>query len=169
MLILDSNVWIYAITADERPIELETEALGIVRLFDDLLDGKYDSLVTPYMAVEIEHGCERSDRVPSANLDATLTELYGLLGTCESIRTPFDTDDLGETTLSEQRERTCNRLVGELLDIQTKDVPVFLPAYDHYTDNPVVLTADAEFANLNPHIHDLSNVTVEGLDITWGV
>ena len=165
MLILDSNVWIYAITADERPIELDTESVGVVRLFDDFLVGKHDSVVTPYMAVEIERGCKRSDRVPSANLDATLTELYGLLGACESIHTPFDGDDLGETTLSEQRNRPCIRLVGELLGVQTKDVPIFLPAYDRCADDPVVLTADAEFADVEPRTHGLPRITVEGLDL----
>lgn len=165
MLVLDSNVWIYAITADERPVELDTESLGVVRLFDDFLAGKRDSVVTAYMAVEIERGCQRSDRVSSANLDATLTELYAMLGRCESVRTPFDGNDIGEVTLSEQRTRPCNRLVGELLDIQTKDVPIFLPAYDRYDDGPVVLTADAEFAEVKPSVHDLPRITVEGLDL----
>jgi hypothetical protein len=80
------------------------------------------------MAAEIERGCRQSDRLSGVEVDAALTKLYAMLGRCESIRTPFDSSDVGETTISKHRNRPCNRLVGDLLDIQTKDVPILLPA-----------------------------------------
>lgn len=165
MLVLDSNLWIYALSTD-RPVEVETESLGTLELFEDLVSGRYVSVVTAYMAAEIERGCRRSDRLSGTEVDAALTKLYAMLGRCESIRTPFDSDDVSETTLSAHRNRTCNRLVGDLLDIQTKDVPILLPAYDCGRDHPVVLTADAEFADVNLPTHDLTAITVEGLDLT---
>lgn len=167
MLILDSNVWIYAVTAEERPIRVRTESYGDVELFDDFVSGRFRSVVTPYMAAEIERGCRRSERLPESDVDVALSVFYGILGSCDSIRTPFDEADLSEETLVTHRTRPCNRLVGDLLDIQAKDVPIFLPAYDHAPENPVVLTDDGEFARLNPEWHDLPNVTVEGLELPW--
>lgn len=167
MLILDSNVWIYAVTAEERPVEVHTESYGLVKLFDDFVSGRFRSVVTPYMAVEIERGCRRSDRLPESDLDVALSVFYGILGRCDSIQTPFDEADLSEETLVNYRARPCTRLASDLLDIQAKDVPIFLPAYDNAPESPVVLTDDGEFARLNPKAHDLPNVTVESLELPW--
>jgi hypothetical protein len=164
MLVLDSNLSIHALST-ERPVEVDTESLGAVTLFGDLVSGRYGSVVTAYMATEIERGCRQSDRLSGAEVDSALTKLYAMLERCESIHTPFDSDDLGETTLTKHRNRTCNRLVGDLLDVQTKDVPILFPAYDRHDDGPVVLTADAEFAGVDLPANGLSGITVEGLDL----
>lgn len=166
MLVLDSNVWIYIATAENRPVEVFTESRGVLDLFEDFLSGTYDTVVTPYMMREVHDGCKRSDRVSDKQANEALTRFYGIVKKCASIIIRED-DVYSESMLSVVRNRPHNQLLSQLLGVQTKDVPVLTIAYDYYHRNPLVLTDDSGFGRLDTAAAGLPNITIEELNLTW--
>ena len=91
----------------------------------------------------------------------------GCIYRCDDIVAAFDDDRLREVNLSEVRKREHNQLLGHVLGIQTKDVPIFSVAFEHRYDKPHVLTDDGEFGALSPAEFDLPNITIEELSLIW--
>ena len=167
MLILDSNVWVYAATTDERPVEIYTDSHGIIRIFEDFIHGKYSTAITPYIATEVEDACHRSGRVGGPDIDEAVTLFYAIAYRCEHIITEFTQDDLSQLDLDSMREDLRNQLLGEIIDIQSKDVPVLTLAYEQYFMDPTILTDDGGFGMLDPADFGLKNISVEELNLSW--
>lgn len=52
-------------------------------------------------------------------------------------------------------------MLAQVLDIQIKDVPILLTAFEHRDQRPTVLTNDRSFAEFNPPAHGLSNLSIQ--------
>ena len=168
MLVLDSNVWIYIATADDLPVEIYSETLGERLYFtEEFYEGRHKTVLSAYMVEEIKQGLYRSIRVEGPEIDEALTEFFTLLQNCDGITNTFDEDELQNMDLSEVRKRPSTQLLSHLLGIQSKDVPIFLLAYQYRYDQPLILTDDGEFGELYPATFDLQNITVEELSLTW--
>ena len=167
-LVLDSNVWIYAATADEFPVEIYSDILGErLSFFEGFLSGTYETAITPYMLLEIKHGLYRSQRVSGTDVDRVLEKLFELIWTCDSIRADFPAEAVRETTLEDVRGGSTVRLLSHLLGIQKKDVPIFLLAYEYRYERPHILTDDSDFAELSPAEFDLPAISLEDVNLTW--
>ncbi|MFC7139770.1 hypothetical protein ACFQMA_07955 [Halosimplex aquaticum] len=168
MLILDSNVWIYIATAAELPVEIYSDTLGERLYFtEEFYDSRHQTVVSAYMVEEIQQGLHRSERVESEEIDEALTLLFKLFGSCDDVITTFDGDELEDLQLRDVRQKPHNQLLGHLLDIQAKDVPIFSLAYEYRYERPHILTDDGGFGELSPAAFGLQNITVEELSLTW--
>lgn len=167
MLVLDSNVWVYAVTAKKRPVEIYTESHGIVRIFEDILTGNHRTAITPYIATEVEDACRRSNRVSGPDIDDAITRFYAIAQQCSHIRTEFTQADLERLDLDSCRDSSHNQLLGRVLDIQPKDVPILLLAYDSYFLEPTILTDDSDFSGLTPADFGLVKIAIEELNLSW--
>ncbi|WP_135304846.1 hypothetical protein [Haloarcula amylovorans] len=168
MLILDSNVWIYIATADELPVEIYSNTLGERLYFtEEFYEGRHQTVLSAYMLEEIQQGLHRSDRVESEEIDDALTLLFKLLSSCDDVITTFDDDELNEVELRDVRQKSHNQLLGHLLDIQAKDVPILSLAYEYRYERPHILTDDGGFGELSPAAVGLENITIEELSLTW--
>lgn len=168
MLILDSNVWIYILTAEEFPVEIYSDVLGErLNVTEDFYEGRRKTVLSAYMIEEIRQGLDRSTRVDGPEIDEALTKFFTLIQRCDDILTPFDGDELRSVDLSEVRKRSSMQLLSHVLGIQAKDVPIFLVAYQYRYDKPHILTDDGGFGELSPATFDLPNITIEELSLTW--
>ncbi|MFD1514415.1 MULTISPECIES: hypothetical protein [Halomarina] len=168
-LVLDSNVWIYIATASEYPVEIYSEALGERLIFNEgILTGDYQTEVTPYVVEEITQGLHRSKRVDNRDVDGVLEELYAVMAHCKSIRAEFSPSDVRELSLHETRTEPSTVLLGKLLGIQPKDVPIFLQAYNNRFEKPHILTDDSDFAQVSPAEYGLSTISIEDVNLSWG-
>jgi hypothetical protein len=168
MLILDSNVWIYIATADELPVEIYSDTLGQRLYFsEEFYKGRHQTVLSAYMLEEIQQGLYRSDRVKGNKIDEALTLLFKLLSSCDAVITPFDDEEVSDVELRDVRQKPYNQLLGHLLDIQAKDVPIFSLAYEYRYERPHILTDDGSFGELSPAAFGLQNITIEELSLTW--
>jgi hypothetical protein len=75
---------------------------------------------------------------------------------------------VGEPCLETERHDSKNELLATLLDIQLKDVPIFMMAYEH-PELVTILTNDREFALFDPREFDLFGVTIDEIDLNWSL
>ena len=81
--------------------------------------------------------------------------------------TTFDDQELRDIVPREVRQKPHNQLLGHLLDIQAKNVPIFSLAYEYRYDQPHILTDDGGFGEVSPAAVGLQNITIEELSLTW--
>ena len=168
MLILDSNVWIYVATAEEFPVEIYSDHLGSrIRLFEDFYSATRKTAVSTYILKEIREGFDRSQRVSAREKDETLTDLFKLIRQCDGIEETITRAKLERLSLREERRKTHNRMLGEIFDIQSKDVPIVSLAYEYRSERPHILTDDGEFAALSPAEFGLPAITIEDAGLSW--
>jgi hypothetical protein len=58
-------------------------------------------------------------------------------------------------------------MLGEILNIQPKDVPIVSLAYEYRFEQPHIITDDGEFASLSPAEFGLPAITIEDAGLTW--
>lgn len=68
--------------------------------------------------------------------------------------------DLSDTLLADRRRNVHVRLLGRVLDVQAKDVPILVLAFSHVERQPTILTNDASFAGLEPIEYDLTEISI---------
>lgn len=168
MLILDSNVWVYVATATERPVEIYSDYYGaVLRLFEDFRLGNRRTAISAYMMEEIIHAFDRSERVSGEDQDEALTQLFGLIKTCEYIEEDTNISASTDLDLRDIRQHPGNQMLATVLGIQAKDVPILLVAYERRHQQPHILTDDSDFAEFTPAEWGMSNITIEDASLSW--
>ena len=157
MKILDSNLWVKG--------TLKTNQ-NAVDLLADLEEGTITSVLTEYILAET---LAAFDRVLTGRThDRVLTAFLGRLQTMEGLT------DLPEwrtqrsnrqnTILEYQRNRTAITMLAQVLDIQVKDVPILVTAFEHRDQRPTILTNDESFAEFDPSTHGLSDLSIQYIE-----
>lgn len=153
MDVFDSSIWLLALLSDEPEPN---------RLVREVVTGARRVAIDPYIHEEVSRNVEeaaiseteRRDRLELLN--STLRDLDNVL---------YPTyQELGTMNIESVRARAETELLHCVLDIQTKDVPIAVFAYDliraDLTRTVTIYTADEGFGELDPSNHDIPRLTV---------
>lgn len=155
MKILDTNLWVFGTLGTNDRAE---------RLLDEIERGEAVSALNAYMVQEALDAFDRTPGLTPEERDELktlfLTRLTRMTGLVEAPSSRDVTDSL----LDERRASVHTLLLARVLDIQPKDVPILVLAFDHRDREPTVLTNDGEFASFDPTEHDLREITVEHVE-----
>lgn len=151
MDVFDSNIWVFGISeAAPRPTQLVEEAEN----------GDREVAVNAYIYEEVLEAFDRSTHVPQEKVDQTKTNFATRIAKAVTIHEPSQ-EEVQYIDVDATREAPIVQLLGYLLNIQPKDVPVFVLAYRWKHRNPTIYTNDGEFAKLNPSNFGLPEITIQ--------
>jgi predicted nucleic acid-binding protein len=149
--ILDSNLWVFGtLRTNERAVEL----------LDAIDRGETTSAIGAYIVQEALAAFERTQSLSPTDRDAAQTQFLTRLSRMTGLIEAPSSRDVAESLLDERRSATHTRLLARVLDIQPKDVPIVVLAFDHYDREPTILTNDATFSTFDPATHNLPAMSV---------
>lgn len=147
MDILDSNIWIRALTSTSRQAE---------NLVDEARKGQREIAVNAYIYEEVVEGLKRSQK----NTGPQQTVFAQTLTNCQYIHGPSQAA-VSRISLKQVRSLPPIQLIGEILDIQAKDAPIVSFASIYRGNNPTIHTMDKPFSNLTPSNHNLNWLSMQ--------
>ena len=157
MKILDSNLWVKG--------TLKTNH-NAVDLLTDLEEGTITSVLTEYILAETLAAFDRT--LTGQTHDHVLTAFLKRLQTMDGLIDGPDwrnqRSSWQSTILEYQRNRTTIMMLAQILDIQAKDVPILVTAFEHRDQQPTILTNDKSFAEFDPSAHGLSDLLIQHIE-----
>ena len=152
MKILDTNLWVFGtLQTHDRATQLLTQ----------IETGETVSAISAYMVQEALNAFDRTTSLSPAERDtaktAFLTRLTRMTGLVEAP----SSRDARESLLEQRRSASAVQLLARVCDIQPKDVPILLLAFEHRDHQPTILTNDESFAEFEPAAHSLSEIMIE--------
>jgi predicted nucleic acid-binding protein len=153
MKVLDSNLWVKG--------TLKTNQ-NAVDLLADLEEGTITSVLTEYILAETLAAFDRSltGQAHDQVLTAFLRRLHTMEGLIERPEWQTQRSTRQSTILEYQRNRTAITMLAKVLDIQVKDVPILVTAFENRDQCPTILTNDKSFAEFDPSAHGLSSLSI---------
>jgi predicted nucleic acid-binding protein len=157
MKILDSNLWVKG--------TLKTNQTA-VDLLTDLEEGTITSALTEYILAETLAAFDRTltGRTHDRVLTAFLKRLHTMDGLIDLPDWRTQRSSRQNTILEYQRNRTAIRMLAQVLDVQAKDVPIVVTAFEHRDRYPTILTNDKSFAEFDPSAHGLSDLSIQNIE-----
>lgn len=155
MKILDTNLWVFG--------TLGTHAQAVEWL-DAIEAGETTSAINAYMVQEALDAFDRTPGLSAAERDALKTEFLTRLVRMTGLIEAPSSRDFSESVLDDRRSSTRIQLIARILDIQSKDVPIVVLAFEHSEREPTILTNDATFAALTPGDHNLPNISINHVE-----
>lgn len=157
MLILDSNLWIHALTIGRGyPDEC----------VDRFLNQTESSAVNAYIYREVVENIDTDTSVPKDVRNDTIQRFCALVDKCPAIESCSQAS-ISEMNLDNEREAAYNNLIGALVDIQAKDAPVFTLAFKNRERQPTISTNDKSFAAFTPAEYGLAEISITYVDVEW--
>lgn len=152
MKILDTNLWVFGTL---RTNEQATELLA------EIDRGETTSAISAYMIQEALAAFNRTQSLSAADRDTVktsfLTRLTRMTGLIEA---PSHRDASAEL-LRERRSAPAVQMLARICEIQPKDVPILVLAFQHRDRDPTILTNDKSFVDLEPAAYAFPEITVE--------
>ena len=144
--VFDSNIWVLAFTGRN---ELASKYV------DDVRDGKMKVAVSAYIYDEVLEAFDRS--LKGAAVDDVQTDFIEFVFNCPSVAGPTQ-KDIKDMEVEQLRNHPPIQMMGRVLDIQPKDVPIVFLAWRCREDKPNILTADKPFSKFDPAEHNLDEI-----------
>lgn len=151
MIILDTNLWVFGTLGTDERAE---------SLLNDIERGWRLSAINAYMLEEALAAFDRMSRLTSAERDELKTRFLSRLTRMTGLLEAPSSRDVADILLTERRQNVRVRLLGRVLDVQAKDVPILVLAFSHVERNPTILTNDASFAGLEPDEYNLPEISI---------
>ncbi len=152
MKILDTNLWVFG------TLGTHDRAAG---LLEDIEDGETISAINAYMIQEALNAFDRTTGLTPAERDEVKTLFCTRLSRMTGLVEAPSSRDFADDLLSERRSASKTQLLGRVLAMQPKDVPILVLAFEHETRQPTILTNDESFAALRPAEYGLDSITLE--------
>lgn len=161
MLVLDTNIWVYAFTGKNATA---------MRLVERAVSGNAKTVVDTYLYWEVINALGNSKGLSRPEITEAQDQFGQFVwGSTPSIRNEVDEDLISTyrdaATLEEGietiRSRRHNQLLGEICDIQPKDAPIVALAFEFREEAPTIYTNDSELAEWVPDDCNLPAITVE--------
>ncbi|QCS42134.1 hypothetical protein [Natrinema versiforme] len=157
MLILDSNLWIHALTVGGG---YPDECIERFRNEREL------SAVSAYIFSEVAQNIDSDTTIESETRDDAIQRFSALLYNCRAIRS-CPQAEIRDMDLEAERAESYNKAIGDLAKIQPKDVPIFTLAYQTKDQQPTVCTDDESFAEFSPSEYGLDEISIEHVSVSW--
>jgi hypothetical protein len=151
--VFDSSVWLWG---------LLTNAPEPNRLVDEVLDGDRTVAVDAYIHDEVTRAFDRVDGAAGPDVTSAQMTFNDVVADLDNVVFP-DQDEIGRTNAPEVAGRPEMRLLGTVLDIQAKDAPVLVFAFD-VGGETTLYVADEGFT-LSPADYGITTVRVENVDV----
>ena len=155
MKILDTNLWVFG-------------TLGTSDRAADLLSaidrGETVSAINAYMVQEALSAFDRAQSLTPGERDAVETKFLTRLTRMTGLIEAPSSRDVAESLVREKRSAPALLTLARVCDIQPKDAPILVLAFEHRKREPTVLTNDAAFAELDPTAHSLPEIGIEHVD-----
>ncbi|QCW05312.1 hypothetical protein [Natrinema pallidum] len=157
MLILDSNLWIHSFTiGDGYPDDC----------IERLIDHRATSAVNAYIYREVVENIDDNRDIPRSERDDAIHRFSRLITDCPKVENCTQ-QAIERMDLEAERDATKTQMLGDALEIQPKDVPVFALAYHNRDENPTIYTDDESFAALVPQEYGFSQISIEHVPVSW--
>lgn len=156
MLILDSNVWIHAVTVGGES----------QHLLEEIIYGSQQSVVNAYISEEVRCNIDNNREIDRDLRDRALEQFFSTVSQCPDIRDP-ELEAVEQMDLDAEQEQTYNELIGALGDIQAKDAPILTLAYRFLAYQPTIYTNDEEFAQLSPADYGVPEISISHCELEW--
>lgn len=152
MKILDTNLWVFGtLRTNERAVEILAE----------IERGETTSAISAYMVQEALSAFDRTESLSATDRDtaktAFLTRLTRMTGLVEAP----SSRDVRDSLVEERRSAPAVRTLARVCDIQPKDVPILVLAFEHRDRDPTILTNDSSFAEFQSAAHSLPEISIE--------
>ena len=155
MKILDTNLWVFG--------TLETNDRA-TRLLDEIERGETVSAINAYMVQEALNAFDRTPGLTATERDELktlfLTRLTRMTGLIEAP----SSRDVADSLLDEKRANTQIKLLARVTEVQPKDIPIVVLAFEHRDRGATILTNDADFATFLPTEHNLPELTLKHIN-----
>ena len=155
MKILDTNLWVFGtLGTNERAVEV----------LDAIEHGEMIAAINAYIVQEALAAFDNLRSLSPAERDDVKTLFLTRLSRMTGLIEAPSSRDVAGSLLDERRSATHIRLLARVLDIQPKDIPIVVRAFDHSDRDPTILTNDAAFAALDPAAHNLPPISIEPVE-----
>lgn len=155
MKLLDTNLWVFGTLGGDDCAE---------RLLDEIEDGETVSAINAYMVQEALEAFDRTPGLTAEERDEVktlfLTRLTRMIGLVEAP----SSRDVVDSLLDQRRSAVQTQLLARITELQPKDVPILVLAFEHRHREPTLLTNDAGFASFSPEEHNLTEITIEHVE-----
>lgn len=161
MLVLDTNIWVYAFTGKNSTA---------MQLVEQAVSGNTETVVDTYLYWEVINALGNSEVLSKREITKA-QDRFGefVWGNVPSVQNAVDEgliteySDVNEITdgIEAIRARRHNRMLGKICDIQPKDAPIVALAFEFRAENPTIYTNDSGLADLIPANCNLPTITVE--------
>lgn len=159
MLVLDTNIWVYAFTGENSTA---------MRLVERVVSQNARTVVDTYLYWEVINALG-SSRLSREDIDRAQDQFAQFIwGDNPTVGNEVDDDlieqfrDRPETAgIDMVRGRTHNEMLGEICGIQAKDAPIASLAFEFRDENPTVYTNDGQFASFVPANYNLPAIEME--------
>lgn len=155
MKILDTNLWVFGtLGTNDRAVQL----------LDDIERGETVSAINAYMVQEALNAFDRTPELTASERDELktlfLTRLTRMTGLIEAP----SSRDVADSLLDERRASTHTQLLARITEVQPKDIPIVVLAFEHLDREPIVFTNDADFAAFLPAEYNLPELALKHVD-----
>lgn len=155
MKILDTNLWVFGtLGANDRA----TELLGAIDR------GETVSAISAYVVQEALSAFDRIRSLTPGERDAVKTKFLARLTRMTGLIEAPSSRDVSESLVREKRSAPAVRTLARICNIQAKDVPILVLAFEHADREPTVLTNDESFAELQPAAHSIPEIDIAHVD-----
>jgi len=103
----------------------------------------------------------RTETLSAAERDAVKTAFLTRLTRMQGLLEAPSSRDVNESLLRERRAAPAVRTLARVCGIQPKDVPILVLTFDHCERRPTILTNDESFADFEPEVCSLPEITIE--------
>jgi hypothetical protein len=156
MIILDSNLWVFGTVGASARAE---------RLLGEIEAGETTAAINAYILQEVLTAFDRTPGLSPAERDELKTLFCTRLTRMEGLVEAPSSRDASDALLAQRRAATHTALLARILDMQAKDVPILVLAFEHIERRPTILTNDASFASLNPSEHRIPDLDIEHVPV----
>jgi predicted nucleic acid-binding protein len=155
MIVPDSNIWVFGtLGVDDRS----------EKLLNDIERGEKEAAINGYVLKEVLGAFDRTSDLSPDERDELKTLFCVRLSRMNGLIEAPTSKDISDSILNEHRSASHTRLIARILEIQPKDVPILLLAFNYINQEPTILTNDSDFSSLDPASHNLS-IEIEYVDV----
>ncbi len=129
MKILDTDLWVFGTLGTKDRAK---------RLLDEIEHGETVSAINAYMLREALEAFDRTPGLTSEERDELKTLFLTRLTRMTGLIQAPSSRDVTNSLLDERRANVHTQLLGRIVDIQPKDVPILVLAFEHRDSEPII-------------------------------
>jgi len=156
MDVYDSNIWIHGLVGD---------CADAISLLDEIINNPVHVAVSAYIFDEVMQNLGRADLNEDV-IESAQTEFATMVHGNHTIHGPTQ-EQIRQMDVEARRHDPRTQMMGEVLGIQPKDVPILVFAHQltQQPNSPVttIHTADREFGQYDPQQH-FQDILIQYID-----
>jgi len=153
--ILDTNLWVFGTLGTNERAR---------KLLSAIESGETVSAINAYMVQEALSAFDRTKSLTLGERDAVKTKFLARLTRMTGLVEAPSSRDVAESLVREKRSAPAILTLARACNIQPKDAPILVLAFEHRDREPTILTNDRSFAEFRPADRSLPEISIEHVD-----